>query len=101
LEGRELRIFLQPVFSESDKRDKEMKKDSSGAVSGSKRKPDKEDEEPVKKLRAIRSMTGEDVTGPVAVSAWGEKNEVLEKQSENMRNVLKQKAPRQQRSCLV
>ena len=91
-DGRELRIFFQPVFSESDKRDTEMKKDSSGAVSGSKRKPDKDDEEP---------MTGEDVTGPIAVSAGGERNEVLEKQSENMRNVLKQKAPRQQRACLV
>ena len=78
-----------------------MKKDSSAAVSGSKRKLDKEDEEPVKKLRAIRSMTAEDVTGPIAVSAWGEQNEVLEKQSENMRNVLTAKAPRQQRACSV
>jgi hypothetical protein len=84
LEGRKLHIFLQPVFSESDKRDTERKKDSSGAVSGSKRKPDKEDEEPVKQLRAIRSMTGEDVTGPIAVSAWGEKNEVLEKNSQRI-----------------
>ena len=78
-----------------------MKKDSSAAVSGSKRKLDKEDEEPVKKLRAIRSMTAEYVTGPTAVSAMGEQNEVLEKQSENMRNVLTAKAPRQQRACSV
>jgi len=65
------------------------------------RKLDKEDEEPVKKLRAIQSMTAEDVTRPIAVSAMGEQNEVLEKQSENMRNVLTAKAPRQQRACSV
>jgi hypothetical protein len=40
LEGRKLRIFLQPVYSESDKRETEMKKDSSAVVSGSKRKLD-------------------------------------------------------------
>jgi hypothetical protein len=51
----------------------QMKKDSNDAKTGLKRKQEDQDLESEKQLRAVRNMTAEDITGTIAVSAWGEK----------------------------